>query len=132
MIGSWVDQDDEATVVTQCNWTQEQQLPGAVLYGPDSRPHRHGRDANHRLGPGDQANSFVGVRFGRRLWPGDLEEEGQSLVHPANRRSARRAKVLVGQHHNYVDDNTCTLQSVNRTVDGELLPNVEEVQITKQ
>ena len=32
----------------------------------------------------------------------------------------------------YVDDNTCTLQSVNRTVDGELLPNIEEVKITKQ
>ena len=22
MVGSWVDQDDEATVVTQCNWTR--------------------------------------------------------------------------------------------------------------
>ena len=32
----------------------------------------------------------------------------------------------------YVDDNTCTLQSVNRTVDGELLPNIDEVKIKKQ
>jgi hypothetical protein len=28
-----------------------------------------------------------------------------------------------------VDENTCTLQSVNRTEDGELPPNIEEVQI---
>lgn len=31
-----------------------------------------------------------------------------------------------------LDDNTCTLQSVNRTVDGELLPNIDEVKVTKE
>jgi hypothetical protein len=31
-----------------------------------------------------------------------------------------------------LDDSTCTLQSVNRTVDGELLPNIDEVKITKE
>jgi hypothetical protein len=31
----------------------------------------------------------------------------------------------------YIDDNTCTLQSVNRVVDGEILPNIDEVQISK-
>lgn len=32
----------------------------------------------------------------------------------------------------YVDDNTCTIQSVNRTVDGELLPDIDEVKIVKE
>jgi hypothetical protein len=31
-----------------------------------------------------------------------------------------------------VDDKTCTLQSVNRMEDGELLPDIEEVKVTKQ
>ena len=31
-----------------------------------------------------------------------------------------------------LNDSACTLQSVNRTVDGELLPNIDEVQVTKE
>ena len=31
-----------------------------------------------------------------------------------------------------LDDSTMTLQSVNRMVDGELLPNIDEVKITKE
>jgi hypothetical protein len=110
----------------------EQQLPDAVLHGPDPGPHRHGRDADYRLGPGGQSDPVVGVRLGRRLRRGDLEEEGQPLVHPTERCPSRWTEVLGRQIITYVDDNTCTLQSVNRTVDGELLPNVEEVTITKQ
>ncbi len=32
----------------------------------------------------------------------------------------------------YLDDDTFTLQSINRMVDGELLPNIDEVKITKE
>jgi len=96
MTGRWVDQDDEATVVTEC---AEQELPDPFLHRPDPRPHRHGRDADNRLGPGDQADSLMGLRFGRRLRPGGVEEEGHSLVHPAKRSPARRAEVLFREHH---------------------------------
>jgi hypothetical protein len=32
----------------------------------------------------------------------------------------------------FLDENTCTLQSVSRTVGGELLPNIDEVKISKE
>jgi hypothetical protein len=32
---------------------------------------------------------------------------------------------------NYVDDETFTLQSVSRSIDGEILPNVDEVRIVR-
>jgi hypothetical protein len=31
-----------------------------------------------------------------------------------------------------LDEGTCTLQSINRTVDGDLLPNIDEVKVTKE
>ena len=33
------------------------------------------------------------------FWPGNVEEEGQSLVRPASRNSARRARSPPRQHH---------------------------------
>ena len=32
----------------------------------------------------------------------------------------------------YVDENTCTWQSVNREAGGELLPNIDEVLVVRQ
>ena len=98
MIGRWVDQDDEATVVTECNWTKNNNFMTRSFTIQIRRPDRHGRDADHRLGPVDQADSLVGLRLGRRLRPGDVEEEGQPLVHPTNGRAARWSEVLGGQH----------------------------------
>ena len=31
-----------------------------------------------------------------------------------------------------IDDNTFTIQSVSRTIDGELLPNIDEVRVVRQ
>jgi hypothetical protein len=30
-----------------------------------------------------------------------------------------------------IDDDTCTWQSINRTIDGELQPNIDEVVVTR-
>ena len=99
MIGRWVDQDESGHGGHRMQLDEEQQLHHAFLHRPDPRPHRHGRDADHRLGPVGQADPLVGLRLGRRLRPGDVEEERQPLVHPAERRSARWAEVLGGEHH---------------------------------
>jgi len=32
----------------------------------------------------------------------------------------------------YLDGNSCTWQSINRTVDGELLPNINEVLLVRK
>ena len=99
MIGRWVDQDDDATVVTECNWTKNNNfMTRSFTVQIRDRIDMAGMQ-DHRLGPGGQADSLVGLRFGRRLWPGDVDEEGQTLVHPAKRSPARRAEVHGGEHH---------------------------------
>lgn len=132
MIGSWVDQDDEATVVTQCNWTRNNNFlvrsftvqirdridtAGLQIIGWDSAT--------------KQIRSWVfdsDGGFGQGTWK---KKDHRWYIHQVgvlpDGQKASSVNIMT-----YVDDNTCTLQSVNRTVAGELLPNVEEVTITKQ
>ena len=66
--------------------------------------------------------------FGQGIWKKKDNRwySQQSGVLPDGRKSSS-VNIIT-----YVDDNTCTLQSVNRTVDGEMLPNVDEVKIVKE
>ena len=132
MIGRWVDEDDEATVVTECNWTKNNNfitrsftvqvrdqigMAGMQIIGWDPST--------------KQIRSWVfdsDGGFGQGTWKKNNNRwySQQSGVLPDGRKSSS-VNIIT-----YVDDNTCTLQSVNRTVDGELLPNVEEVKLVKE
>ncbi|MHB8866695.1 MAG: YybH family protein [Pirellulaceae bacterium] len=132
MIGNWVDQDDEATVVTECNWTRNNnfmvrsftvqirdrlEMAGMQIVGWDPAT--------------KQIRSWVfdsDGGFGQGTWKKKdnrwyIQQNG---VLPDGQKSSS-VNIIT-----YVDDNTCTLQSVDRTLDYELLPNIEEVTITKQ
>ena len=132
MIGSWVDQDEEATVVTECNWTKNNNfLTRAFTVQIRDRIDMAGMQIIGWDPATKQIRSWVfdsDGGFGQGTWKkkGNRWYIQQSGVLPDGRKSSS-VNIIT-----YVDDNTCTLQSVNRTVDGELLPNIEEVTITKQ
>ena len=132
LIGRWVDQDDEATVVTECSWTKNNNfitrsftvqvrdqidMAGMQIIGWDPAT--------------KQIRSWVfdsDGGFGQATWQKKdnrwyIQQTG---VLPDGRKSS--AVNIVTR----LDDNTCTLQSVHRTVDGELLPNIDEVKIVKE
>ena len=131
MVGSWVDQDEQATVVTDCSWTRNNNfltrsftvqvgdqidLAGMQIIGWDP--------------VAKQIRSWVfdsDGGFGQATWS---KKDNRWYIHqsgvlPDGRKSSS-VNIIT-----YVDDNTCTLQSVNRTVDGEILPNIAEVEIAK-
>jgi uncharacterized protein (TIGR02246 family) len=132
MTGRWVDQDDEATVVTECDWTRNKNylvrfftvqiqdridMAGMQIIGWDPATR--------------QIRSWVfdsDGGFGQGMWKkkGTRWYIQQNGVLPDGRKSSSVNIITC------VDDKTCTLQSVNRTEDGELLPDIEEVKITKQ
>ena len=131
MVGSWVDHDDAATVVTECSWTRNNNFltrSFAVQVGDQidlAGMQIIGWDPAAR-----QIRSWVfdsDGGFGQATWSkkGNRWFVQQSGVLPDGRKSSS-VNIIT-----YVDDNTCTLQSINRTVDGELLPNIAEVQIKK-
>jgi len=132
MIGRWVDQDDLATVVTECNWTKNNNfLTRSFTVQIRDRIDMAGMQIIGWDAAAKQIRSWVfdsDGGFGQGTWKkkGNRWYIQQSGVLPDGRKSSAVHIIT------YVDDNTCTLQSVNRTVDGELLPNIDEVKITKE
>ena len=132
MTGSWVDQDEEATVVTECSWTKNNNfLTRAFTVQIRDRIDMAGMQIIGWDPATKQIRSWVfdsDGGFGQGTWKkkGNRWYIQQSGVLQDGRKSSS-VNIIT-----YVNDNTCTLQSVNRTVDGELLPNIEEVTITKQ
>jgi uncharacterized protein (TIGR02246 family) len=132
MVGRWVDQDDNATVVTECSWTKNNNfltrsftvqirdqidMAGMQIIGWDPST--------------KQIRSWVfdsDGGFGQGTWSkkGNRWYIQQSGVLPDGRKSSSVNIVT------YLDDNTCTLQSINRMAGGELLPNVAEVKVAKE
>jgi len=132
MIGRWVDQDDTATVVTECDWTKNNNfitrsftvqiqdridMAGMQIIGWDPAA----KQIRSRVFDSDGG-------FGQATWKkkGNRWYIQQSGVLADGRKSSAVHIIT------YVDDDTCTLQAVNRTVDGELLPNVDEVEVLRQ
>lgn len=131
MVGRWVDQDDGTTVVTECNWTKNNNfLTRSFTVQIRDRIDMAGMQIIGWDPAAKQIRSWVfdsDGGFGQATWKkkGNRWYIQQSGVLPDGRKSSA-VNIIT-----YVDDNTCTLQSVNRTVDGELLPNIAEIQITK-
>jgi len=131
LVGSWVDQDEEATVTTECNWTRNNNfLTRAFTIQVGDQLDMAGLQIIGWDPFEKQIRSWVfdsDGGFGQATWKklGNRWHIHQTGVLPDGRRTTA-VNIMT-----YIDDNTCTLQSVNRTVDGELLPNVDEVQITK-
>jgi uncharacterized protein (TIGR02246 family) len=132
IIGRWVDQDEQAAVVTECNWTRNNNfITRSFTVQFRDRIDVAGMQIIGWDPAAKQIRSWVfdsDGGFGEGKWTrkGDRWYIQQTGVLPDGRKSS--AVHIITR----VDDGTCTLQAVNRTVDGELLPNIEEVQITKE
>ena len=132
MVGNWVDQDEQATVTTECNWAKNNnflvrsfsvqitdlaEMSGIQLIGWDP--------------VAKQVRSWVfdsDGGFGQGTWTRKNNRwfNHQSGVLPDGRKSSS-VNIFT-----YLDDDTFALQSTNRMVDGELLPNIDEVKIAKE
>jgi uncharacterized protein (TIGR02246 family) len=132
MIGRWVDQDDDATVVTECSWTKNNNfITRSFTVQIRDRIDMAGMQIIGWDPAAKQIRSWVfdsDGGFGQATWKkkGNRWYSHQNGVLPDGRKTTAVHIIT------YVDDNTCTLQSVNRTADGELLPNIDEVVVGRQ
>jgi uncharacterized protein (TIGR02246 family) len=132
MIGTWVDQDEESQIITRCQWSQNQnfiirffsvnvrdqlQLSGLQIVGWDPQANK--------------IRSWVfdsDGGFGDGMW---VKKDASWHVNSTGILPDGGKSTSV-QIIRLVDDNTYTWQVVNREVDGELLPNVDEVVVVRQ
>lgn len=132
MIGSWIDQDEAATIQTDCEWTKNQNFMTrsfAVTVGDQVDM------SGMQIIGWDPAAKQI------RSWVFDSDgtfAEGK-WTHKDNRWLVQQTGTLPDGKKStavniitYVDENSCTWQSVNRAVDGEMLPNVAEVLIVRK
>jgi uncharacterized protein (TIGR02246 family) len=132
LVGRWVDQDDQATVVAECDWSRNGNfLVRSFTVQVADRIDMAGMQIIGWDPAAKQIRSWVfdsdgGFGEGRWTKQGNRWYVHQSGVLPDGRKSSS-VNILT-----HLDDNTCTLQSVDRMVDGELQPNVDEVSIAKE
>jgi uncharacterized protein (TIGR02246 family) len=132
MTGKWVDQDDEATVVTECHWAANKSfLVRTFTVQIRDRVDMSGIQIVGWDPVSNAIRSWVfdsGGGFGVGTWSKKgnrwyVQQEGVL----ADGRTSSSVNVITR-----VDDDTCMVGTVNRSVDGELLPNIDEVRIAKE
>ncbi len=131
IIGTWVDNDDQARIETTCEWTRNKNfITRSFTVSVRDRVDMAGMQIIGWDPAAEQIRSWVfdsdgGFAEGRwtkkeNRWyvsvTGTLPDGGQ----------ASSVNVI-----SYVDENQFTWQSVSRTVDGELLPNIDEIVVVR-
>jgi uncharacterized protein (TIGR02246 family) len=131
MIGTWVDQDDSTTVETTSQWSKNQNfitrrfsvsfdgksdLSGVQLIGWDPVAQ------NIRSWVFDSDGGFGGSTWKRN----DNQWVINSAATLSDGRKASAVKTLT-----VLDDKTITWQASGRSINGEILPNIDPIKLTR-
>jgi uncharacterized protein (TIGR02246 family) len=132
MVGSWVDQDENATIQTDCAWTKNQNFMNrsfAVVVGDQvdlAGIQIIGWDPAAKKIRSWIFDSDGGFAEGSWTRKGDRWLIQQKGTLPDGSKSS--AVNIITR----VDDDSFTWQSVQREVNGDILPNVDEVLVVRK
>ena len=131
MIGTWVDGDDQARIETTCQWTRNKNfITRSFTVSVEDRIDMAGMQIIGWDPAAKQIRSWVfdsdgGFAEGR--WT--KKENRWSITTTGTTPDGLKASSV--NIITYVDDSQFKWQSVSRTVDGELLPNIDEVVVVR-
>jgi len=131
MIGTWVDGDDQARIETTCQWTRNKNfITRSFTVSIGDRIDMTGMQIIGWDPEAKQISSWVfdsdgGIAKGRWTQSGDRWSIHTTGTTPEGR------KVSSVNIITRVDDDRFKWQSVSRTADGELLPNIDEVVVVR-
>jgi uncharacterized protein (TIGR02246 family) len=134
MVGSWIDNDEEdnATIETDCNWTKNKNFMTrsfAIVVGDQvdlSGMQFIGWDPANKQIRSWVFDSDGGFADGKWTKKGNRWLIQQTGTLPDGRK-ASEVNII-----KQLDNNSFTWQTVQRSVDGDLLPDVEEVTIVRK
>jgi hypothetical protein len=132
MIGEWIDQDDNATVHTVCEWTANRNfLTRSFTVSVKDRVEMAGTQVIGWDPAAQRIREWVFDShggFAQGVW----SRKGNQWIVKASGVLQDGKKASGVRIITYVDDDTCTVQSISREVDGELLPDVEEFTVVRK
>lgn len=132
MIGSWVDADDSGAVEAECRWTKNRnfitrsftvsiqdqiELSGMQIIGWDAGEKRI------RSWTFDSDGGFAEAHWSNQGDQWYVIKKGKT----ADGKAVSAVNVMTS-----IDDDTFRLKSVQRSVDGKLLPDLDEVTVTRK
>jgi hypothetical protein len=132
MVGKWVDQGENATIVTDCSWTKNRKFL--------KRSFKVKVDEEVTL-EGDQFVGWDPIADQIRSWTFDSEggigdgrwiQDGNRWLVKASFVLADGARASALNVYTHVDDDTIRWQSTNREIAGELQPNIPEVTVGRK
>jgi uncharacterized protein (TIGR02246 family) len=132
MIGSWIDKDDNATIQTDSEWTKNRNfMTRAFAVAVGDKINMSGMQIVGWDPIAKQIRSWVfdsngGYSDGKWKRKGDrwIVQQAGTLPDGGKTTSTNIFK--------HIDNNSYTWQAIDRTVDGEVLPNVDEVLIVRK
>jgi uncharacterized protein (TIGR02246 family) len=131
MIGSWIDEDETATVQTDCEWTKNKNfMTRSFAVVTRDGVEMSGMQVVGWDGAAKQIRSWVfdsSGGFGDGVWTA----EGENWTIQDTGTLADGRKTSATNLLKKIDVDSYTWQSINRDADGELLPNVPEVKIVR-
>lgn len=132
MVGEWIDQGEDATIITNCSWTKNRKFL--------KRSFKVKIDDEVTL-EGDQFVGWDPIAGQIRSWTFDSEggigegrwiQDGNRWLVKASFVLADGARASALNVYTYVDEDTIRWQSTNREVAGELQPSIPEVTVVRQ
>ncbi len=131
LIGTWIDSDDQGRIETTCQWTRNKNfITRSFAVSVGDRIDMAGMQIIGWDPAAKQVRSWVfdsdgGFAEGRWTKKGNRWSITTTGTTPDGRK-ASSVNVI-----SYIDDDQFKWQSVSRTVDGELLPNIDEVAVVR-
>ncbi len=132
MIGSWIDRDETATIETDCEWCKNRNFMTrsfAVVIG--DQVSKSGMQIVGWDPVSKQIRSWVFDSDGG-FSQGTWTRKDQKWMVQQTGTLPDGGKTSALNIFTHVDDDSFTWQSINRQVDGEMLPNIDEVLISRK
>lgn len=131
LVGSWVNQDDSASIQTDCDWSKNKNfLTRSFAVVVDGSVDASGMQVIGWDGAAKRIRSWVfdsGGGFGEGLWT----HEGDKWIVESSGTLADGSKTAGVNIIEKLDDDSYTWESVNRSAAGQILPNVPKVTIVR-
>ena len=131
-IGSWVDQDESIRIVTDCNWTKNKNfITRTFTVSADDNVELSGMQIIGWDAGSKQIRSWTfdsDGGFSQGVWS---KSKDRWYVHKKGTTADGETTTAVN-HVTPVDDATFAFQSTQRTLAGQLLPNIDEVLVVRQ